>query len=140
MDSIGEYHDWWSYSHLVQGKITQEVVVVILISLLSFFCTIVSILEVLVIKGRLKRSSNLYFCYIIYFIIIWKCDNENLNWQTTFDTPKGDDPIALDLSSMAKGEAWVNGQSIGRYWILFLDSKGNPSQSLWVTTYFYLIL
>jgi len=103
---------------------------VILISLLSFFCTIVSILEVLVIKGRLKRSSNLYFCYIIYFIIIWKCDNENLNWQTTFDTPKGDDPIALDLSSMAKGEAWVNGQSIGRYWILFLDSKGNPSQSL----------
>ncbi|KEH35626.1 beta-galactosidase-like protein [Medicago truncatula] len=59
-------------------------------------------------------------------------DEVTLTWyKTTFDTPKGDDPIALDLSSMAKGEAWVNGQSIGRYWILFLDSKGNPSQSLY---------
>ncbi|XP_057445209.1 glucan endo-1,3-beta-glucosidase 5-like isoform X3 [Lotus japonicus] len=49
---------------------------------------------------------------------------------TTFDTPEGNDSVALDLSSMGKGEAWVNGQSIGRYWIMFHDSKGKPSQSL----------
>ena len=36
--------------------------------------------------------------------------------QTNFDAPDGDDPIALDLIGMGKGEAWVNGQSIGRYW------------------------
>ncbi|KAF1871179.1 hypothetical protein Lal_00020913 [Lupinus albus] len=57
--------------------------------------------------------------------------NETQIWyKTSFDTPEGDDPVALDLSSMGKGEAWVNGQSIGRYWIMFHDSKGNPSQSL----------
>ncbi|KAG5050111.1 hypothetical protein JHK85_011214 [Glycine max] len=57
--------------------------------------------------------------------------NSTWGYQTTFDTPEGDDPVVLDLSSMGKGEAWVNEQSIGRYWILFHDSKGNPSQSLY---------
>ncbi|XP_057419839.1 beta-galactosidase 6-like [Lotus japonicus] len=58
--------------------------------------------------------------------------DQTLIWyKTTFDTPEGVDPVALDLSSMGKGEAWVNGQSIGRYWILFHDSKGKPSQSLY---------
>jgi hypothetical protein len=33
---------------------------------------------------------------------------------------------------MGKGEVWVNGQSIGRYWVSFPDSKGNPSQTLYV--------
>lgn len=36
--------------------------------------------------------------------------------QTTFDEPTGSNPIALDMTGMGKGEAWVNGQSIGRYW------------------------
>ncbi|XP_025671689.3 LOW QUALITY PROTEIN: beta-galactosidase 6-like [Arachis hypogaea] len=52
-------------------------------------------------------------------------------YKSTFETPEGDDPVALDLSSMGKGEVWVNGESIGRYWILFHDSKGNPSQSMY---------
>ncbi|KAI4336465.1 hypothetical protein L6164_014988 [Bauhinia variegata] len=56
--------------------------------------------------------------------------NQTLTWyKTVFDEPEGDDPVALNLSSMGKGEAWVNGRSIGRYWILFHDSKGRPSQS-----------
>ncbi|CAL5332388.1 unnamed protein product [Camellia sinensis] len=29
---------------------------------------------------------------------------------------------------MGKGEAWVNGQSIGRYWISFLTPAGTPTQ------------
>ncbi|KAJ1391511.1 Glycoside hydrolase, family 35 [Sesbania bispinosa] len=58
--------------------------------------------------------------------------DQTLIWyKTTFDTPEEDDPVAIDLSSMGKGEAWINGQSIGRYWILFHDSNGNPSQSLY---------
>ncbi|GMY06721.1 beta-galactosidase 16-like [Fagus crenata] len=28
-----------------------------------------------------------------------------------------------------KGEAWVNGESIGRYWVSFHTSQGNPSQT-----------
>ncbi|KAH9321651.1 hypothetical protein KI387_016290, partial [Taxus chinensis] len=37
-------------------------------------------------------------------------------YKTTFDAPYGNDPIALDMTAMGKGVAWVNGQSIGRYW------------------------
>ncbi|PKI51981.1 hypothetical protein CRG98_027633 [Punica granatum] len=40
-----------------------------------------------------------------------------LTWyKTTFSAPAGSDPVALDFTGMGKGEAWVNGQSIGRYW------------------------
>lgn len=43
--------------------------------------------------------------------------NQPMIWyKTTFDAPEGDDPVALDLTSMGKGEAWVNGEGIGRYW------------------------
>ncbi|XP_062148076.1 beta-galactosidase 6 isoform X2 [Alnus glutinosa] len=48
-----------------------------------------------------------------------------------FDSPTGDDPVTLNLSTMGKGEAWVNGRSIGRYWVSFFDSKGNPSQTMY---------
>ncbi|GAB4853797.1 Beta-galactosidase 1 [Ancistrocladus abbreviatus] len=40
-----------------------------------------------------------------------------LTWyKTTFDAPAGNDPLALDMNSMGKGQVWVNGQSIGRHW------------------------
>ncbi|KAI6669370.1 hypothetical protein NL676_004255 [Syzygium grande] len=43
--------------------------------------------------------------------------NQPLTWyKTTFAGPAGNDPVAIDFSGMGKGEAWVNGQSIGRYW------------------------
>ncbi|XP_057974593.1 beta-galactosidase 16-like, partial [Malania oleifera] len=52
-----------------------------------------------------------------------------LTWyKTSFDAPAGTAPVAINLGSMGKGEAWVNGQSIGRYWVSFLTPKGNPSQ------------
>ncbi|KAK4859616.1 hypothetical protein QYF36_008711 [Acer negundo] len=59
-----------------------------------------------------KRSKDFTWCY-----------------QTVFDAPVGDDLVALNLGSMGKGEAWVNGQSIGRYWVSFLTPKGSPSQT-----------
>ncbi|GJX17753.1 beta-galactosidase 3, partial [Tanacetum coccineum] len=36
--------------------------------------------------------------------------------KATFNAPMGGDPLPLDLSSMGKGQVWINGQSIGRYW------------------------
>ncbi len=39
-----------------------------------------------------------------------------LDQQTTFDAPAGEEPVALDLGSMGKGQAWVNGEHIGRFW------------------------
>ncbi|KAL8257156.1 hypothetical protein R6Q59_029197 [Mikania micrantha] len=53
-----------------------------------------------------------------------------LTWyKTTFDAPEGTEPVALNLGSMGKGEAWINGQSIGRYWVSFKTSSGSPSQT-----------
>ncbi|XP_010269108.1 PREDICTED: beta-galactosidase 16-like [Nelumbo nucifera] len=55
-----------------------------------------------------------------------------LTWyKTTFDAPAGDDPVVLNLSTMSKGEVWVNGQSIGRYWVSFHTDGGVPSQALY---------
>ncbi|CAK7346941.1 unnamed protein product [Dovyalis caffra] len=50
-------------------------------------------------------------------------------YKTLFNAPAGNDPVALNLGSMGKGEAWVNGQSIGRYWVSFHTTQGSPSQT-----------
>ncbi|KAL5229014.1 hypothetical protein ABZP36_017279 [Zizania latifolia] len=40
-----------------------------------------------------------------------------LTWyKAFFNAPDGDEPLALDMSSMGKGQIWINGQGIGRYW------------------------
>ncbi|KAL6336873.1 hypothetical protein AAG906_036187 [Vitis piasezkii] len=51
----------------------------------------------------------------------WKSDNLPVNrsfvwYKTTFDAPPGEDPVVVDLMGLGKGEAWVNGHSLGRYW------------------------
>ncbi|XP_042495607.1 beta-galactosidase 11-like [Macadamia integrifolia] len=53
-----------------------------------------------------------------------------LTWyKAYFDAPEGDSPVALNLTSMSKGMVWVNGKSIGRYWVSYLSPLGKPSQS-----------
>ncbi|KAH0469966.1 hypothetical protein IEQ34_001524 [Dendrobium chrysotoxum] len=43
--------------------------------------------------------------------------NQPLIWyKSSFSAPEGNDPIVIDFTGMGKGEAWINGQSIGRYW------------------------
>ncbi|KAG5089440.1 hypothetical protein JHK86_002052 [Glycine max] len=43
--------------------------------------------------------------------------NQPLTWHKTyFDAPDGDEPLALDMEGMGKGQIWINGLSIGRYW------------------------
>ncbi|XAR62826.1 Beta-galactosidase [Bertholletia excelsa] len=55
---------------------------------------------------------------------------QTLTWyKTQFNAPEGTDPVALNLASMGKGEAWVNGQSIGRYWVSFPTPAGTPTQT-----------
>lgn len=44
--------------------------------------------------------------------------------QTYFDSPEGSDPVVVDLGSMGKGQAWVNGHHIGRYWTLVAPKGG----------------
>ncbi|XP_072963925.1 beta-galactosidase 15 isoform X2 [Typha angustifolia] len=45
-------------------------------------------------------------------------------YKTLFDAPEGNDPVALYLGSMGKGQAWVNGHGIGRYWSLVAPETG----------------
>jgi hypothetical protein len=47
--------------------------------------------------------------------------------QTTFDAPQGNEPLALDMSGMGKGQIWINGQSIGRHWPAY-KASGNCGQ------------
>ncbi|XP_051113238.1 beta-galactosidase 8 [Andrographis paniculata] len=56
--------------------------------------------------------------------------NQPLVWyKTTFDAPTGSNPVALDFTGMGKGQAWVNGQSIGRYWPTNIASGGSCTDS-----------
>ncbi|KAG6551710.1 hypothetical protein Mapa_006799 [Marchantia paleacea] len=45
-------------------------------------------------------------------------------YKTVQDAPSGEAPVVLDLGSMGKGAAWVNGHHIGRYW----SQIRNPSE------------
>ncbi|KAJ0981533.1 hypothetical protein J5N97_009788 [Dioscorea zingiberensis] len=56
--------------------------------------------------------------------------NQSLIWyKTSFTAPEGTGPLALNLSSMGKGQAWVNGESIGRYWPSYLSPATGCSES-----------
>ncbi|KAL6840152.1 hypothetical protein ACP4OV_029962 [Aristida adscensionis] len=62
-----------------------------------------------------------------------------LTWyKTTFDTPWGNDAVTLNLSSMGKGEVWINGESVGRYWVSIKTPSGQPSQSLYHIPKYFL--
>jgi hypothetical protein len=52
-----------------------------------------------------------------------------LRWhRTTFERPQGNAPLALDLASMRKGLAWVNGRCLGRYWLVAGTEPIDPWQ------------
>ncbi|CAK7328423.1 unnamed protein product [Dovyalis caffra] len=88
--------------------------------------------------------SNLLWTYQVglrgeFFKVYTTGDNETFEWvdltvdaipstftwyKTFFDAPAGDDPVVLDLGSMGKGQAWVNGHHIGRYWTVVAPKDG----------------
>ncbi|KAG5547221.1 hypothetical protein RHGRI_013033 [Rhododendron griersonianum] len=58
-----------------------------------------------------------------------------LTWyKTTFNAPGGNDPLALDMSSMGKGQVWINGESIGRHWPGYI-ARGNCGSCSYAGTY-----
>jgi hypothetical protein len=53
-----------------------------------------------------------------------------LRWcHASFARPTGDAPLALDLGSMRKGMAWLNGRCIGRYWLIAGTQPIDPWQT-----------
>ncbi|XP_059455909.1 beta-galactosidase 1 [Corylus avellana] len=58
-----------------------------------------------------------------------------LTWyKTTFSAPAGNAPLALDMSSMGKGQVWINGQSLGRYWPAY-KASGTCGECNYAGTY-----
>ncbi|KMZ61759.1 Beta-galactosidase, family GH35 [Zostera marina] len=58
-----------------------------------------------------------------------------LSWyKAYFDAPTGDEPLALDMGSMGKGQVWVNGKSIGRYWTISAPN-GDCNECTYAETY-----
>ncbi|MED6155821.1 Beta-galactosidase 8 [Stylosanthes scabra] len=56
--------------------------------------------------------------------------NQPFIWyKTNFAAPTGSNPVAIDFTGMGKGEAWVNGQSIGRFWPTSAAPNGVCSDS-----------
>ncbi|KAL2332047.1 hypothetical protein Fmac_019628 [Flemingia macrophylla] len=56
--------------------------------------------------------------------------NQALTWyKTNFAAPSGSNPVAIDFTGMGKGEAWVNGQSIGRYWPTYVSPNSGCTDS-----------
>ncbi|CAI9272316.1 unnamed protein product [Lactuca saligna] len=61
-------------------------------------------------------------------------NNQPLTWHKAyFNEPDGEEPLALDMSSMGKGQVWINGQSIGRYWTAY--ATGNCQQCHYTGSY-----
>ncbi|KAF4364158.1 hypothetical protein G4B88_029135 [Cannabis sativa] len=57
-----------------------------------------------------------------------------LRWHKAyFDAPGGNEPLGLDMQSMGKGQVWINGQSIGRYWMAY--AKDGCSSCNYAGTY-----
>ncbi|XP_021283666.1 beta-galactosidase 5 [Herrania umbratica] len=51
---------------------------------------------------------------------------QSMAWyKAYFNSPGGDEPLALDMRSMGKGQVWINGESLGRYWMAY--AKGDCS-------------
>eukprot|EP00268_Persea_americana_P036741 TRINITY_DN3626_c0_g1_i1.p1 TRINITY_DN3626_c0_g1~~TRINITY_DN3626_c0_g1_i1.p1 ORF type:complete len:855 (+),score=133.65 TRINITY_DN3626_c0_g1_i1:195-2759(+) len=43
--------------------------------------------------------------------------NQPLTWyKAVVDAPYGDDPVGLDMIQMGKGQVWLNGEPVRRYW------------------------
>ncbi|CAI8595674.1 unnamed protein product [Vicia faba] len=56
--------------------------------------------------------------------------NQPLTWyKTNFIAPSGSNPVAIDFTGLGKGEAWVNGQSIGRYWPTYVAPTSGCTDS-----------
>ncbi|KAF5453009.1 hypothetical protein F2P56_027956 [Juglans regia] len=55
-------------------------------------------------------------------------------YKTMFNAPAGNSPLALDMSSMGKGQVWINGQSLGRYWPAY-EASGTCGECNYAGTY-----
>lgn len=82
----------------------------------GFFCSVILLTKILMRVLVLFFSDYLYLFHLYFFL-----PQVTILASPNLLAPEGKGPLALNLSSMGKGQAWVNGQSIGRYWTAYLS-------------------
>eukprot|EP00850_Spirogloea_muscicola_P012150 SM000077S21624 [mRNA] locus=s77:489374:494833:- [translate_table: standard] len=80
--------------------------------------------------GLLGEKDRLYStkegANVTWAINASEASDRPLTWlRAHFDEPVGDHPLMLDLGSMGKGFAWVNGHGLGRYWPSIIAESTN---------------
>jgi beta-galactosidase len=53
-------------------------------------------------------------------------------WKSTFAADKGTNGLAIELAGMTKGQIYLNGRHLCRYWVATPDGKPVPPQSRYV--------
>lgn len=87
--------------------------------MLSFMKTVLQLSLVYIIVISLFCSSSTF--NLIFNASVNKLRENSLtliSLQVEIAPPQGNEPVALDMQSMWKGQAWLNGKAIGRYWSL----------------------
>ncbi|KAK0576168.1 hypothetical protein LWI29_013142 [Acer saccharum] len=82
---------------------------------------------------KVKGDSKMVLTKVKDVALVFQKLNPASNLQAYFNAPTGNEPLALDMRSMGKGQAWINGQSIGRYWMAY--AKGDCSDCSYSGTY-----
>ncbi|CAF1893551.1 hypothetical protein Bca4012_048783 [Brassica carinata] len=61
--------------------------------------------------------------------------NQPLTWyKSIFAAPPGNEPLAVDMNTMGKGQVWINGRNIGRHWAAY-KAKGNCGRCNYAGTF-----
>ncbi|XP_038991421.1 beta-galactosidase 5-like [Hibiscus syriacus] len=59
---------------------------------------------------------------------------QSMTWYKAYlNAPGGNETLALDMRGMGKGQVWINGQSLGRYWMAY--AKGECSTCSYLGTF-----
>ncbi|KAI3769719.1 hypothetical protein L6452_00832 [Arctium lappa] len=70
------------------------------------------------LKGESKNlASPMGISSVDWTELSFVQNHRPLTWyKAYFNAPEGGEPLAIDMKRMGKGQVWINGQSIGRYW------------------------
>lgn len=53
-------------------------------------------------------------------------------WRCAFNAGEGEAPLLLDVAGLTKGQIYVNGRNLGRFWVATHDGKKVPPQTRYV--------
>ncbi|XP_054824803.1 beta-galactosidase 15-like [Prosopis cineraria] len=79
------------------------------------------------LQGQLDKLFSLPEAIKPWLLFGLPRDKPMVWYKTWFKTPSGTDPVVVDLKGLGKGEAWVNGNSLGRYWSSYISGKDGCS-------------